>query len=58
MSLLQTFDEIIKNRITNMLKSIKTNQKQAIDKTYYDRMQDVLDQINQENALAEQFHQT
>jgi len=41
----------------NSLLIEKANQKQAIDKTYYDRMQDVLDQINQENALAEEVRQ-
>lgn len=32
-------------------------QKQSIENTYYARYQDVLDQINQENALAEEIRQ-
>lgn len=41
----------------NSLLLEKANQKQALEKTYYDRMQDVLNQINQENALAEEVRQ-
>lgn len=35
----------------------KANKKQEIDNTYYGRYQDVIAQINQENALAEQVRQ-
>lgn len=33
------------------------NKKQEIDNTYYSRYQDVLNQMNQENAMAEQIRQ-
>jgi hypothetical protein len=35
----------------------KTNQKRAVEDTYYGRYQDVLKQINTENALAEEVRQ-
>lgn len=41
----------------NQLNLDKANQKQQIDNTYYGRYQDVLAQINTENALAEQIRQ-
>lgn len=41
----------------NQLLLDKANQKTAIENTYYSRYQDVLSQINSENALAEQIRQ-
>ena len=41
----------------NQLIIEKANQKRAIDETYYGRYQDVLAQINTENALAEKVRQ-
>lgn len=41
----------------NQLIQAKTEQKLALDEMYYDRYMDVLDQINTENALAEEIRQ-
>ena len=41
----------------NQLLIEKANKKTELDNTYYARYQDVLDQINTENALAEQVRQ-
>jgi hypothetical protein len=41
----------------NQLVLDQVNKKQELDNTYYNRYQDVLNQINQENALAEQIRQ-
>lgn len=41
----------------NTLLIEKANQKTATEQRYYDRYQDVLDQINRENTLAEQVRQ-
>lgn len=41
----------------NQLLLDKANQKLTLDQMYYNRRQDVLSQINQENALAEQIRQ-
>ena len=41
----------------NSLLIEQANKKQEIDNTYYGRYQDVVNQINQENALAEQTRQ-
>lgn len=41
----------------NQLLLDKANQKTAVENTYYSRYQDVLSQINNENALAEQIRQ-
>lgn len=41
----------------NQLLLEKANKKTSIENTYYDRYQDVLDQINHENALAEEVRQ-
>jgi len=41
----------------NQLLLDKANKKTEINNTYYQRYQDVLDQINHENALAEQVRQ-
>ena len=41
----------------NQLLLDKTNQKLTLENTYYQRYQDVLNQINTENALAEQIRQ-
>jgi hypothetical protein len=41
----------------NQLLLEQANKKQEIDNTYYSRYQDVLQQMNQENALAEEVRQ-
>lgn len=41
----------------NQLILEQANKKQEIDNTYYNRYQDVLNQMNQENALAEEVRQ-
>lgn len=41
----------------NALLAEQLNAKQAVDNTYYSRYKDVLDQINQENVLAEEIRQ-
>lgn len=41
----------------NQLIIDKANKKTELENTYYQRYQDVLDQINQENALAEEVRQ-
>lgn len=41
----------------NSLLLEQMNKKQEIDNTYYSRYQDVLQQMNQENAMAEQIRQ-
>lgn len=41
----------------NQLILEKANQKQTVENNYYNRYQDVLKQINQENALAEEVRQ-
>ena len=41
----------------NQLIIEQANKKQELDNTYYSRYQDVLQQMNQENALAEQIRQ-
>lgn len=41
----------------NQLIIDQANKKQEVDNTYYNRYQDVLNQMNQENALAEEVRQ-
>lgn len=44
-------------QMKNQLLTDKANQKFKIEDSYYNRYQDVLDQINKENALAEEIRQ-